>query len=497
MRLTVEKNWSAMWLYTVPAAFLLTLVVIAGSTVNDTSPLKSVVMIVALGAGLFGAFKVAARADVALVFLIMLVWGNISQVLGRFHGIPGIFHLALIAILVATFRDLQTRRVDPGKISLLWLPALAYTLFPLFSATRAIDPSVALENSAELMKAFILFFLVVLLVNSPDRLRTAIWSMAIASATLSMLGIVQQLTGMSLGEMGGFARVKHAQIVGDLFGNRLAGPIGDPGFFGQLLVLSSPPILSLLLTEKDRRMKLLALICLVLTMLGVGLTYTRGSMIVLLFVSVLSLFSFRLVRWRHVPLILASAALGLLLLSGNIGQRLATVAEAVPGHENSLHPDSSIELRWLFANTAVQMFADNPLTGVGSGNYSVNYDQYADKAGSDARHYGDADEGHFAHNLFLETAAETGLTGLFLLGALLISALWSAQALAARVVKQEPGLAISALALRNSTLAYLLTGMLLHGHFQRPVFIVIGLIAALASFPASPGKITDSGVPGR
>jgi len=103
MRLTVEKNWSAMWLYTVPAAFLLTLVVIAGSTVNDTSPLKSVVMIVALGAGSFGAFKVAARADVALVFLIMLVWGNISQVLGRFHGIPGIFHLALIAILVATY----------------------------------------------------------------------------------------------------------------------------------------------------------------------------------------------------------------------------------------------------------------------------------------------------------------------------------------------------------------------------------------------------------
>jgi O-antigen ligase len=239
-------------------------------------------------------------------------------------------------------------------------------------------------------------------------------------------------------------------------------------------------------------MKLFALICLMLTMFGVGLTYTRGSLMVLLFISGLSLFSFRLVRWRHIPLILLAAALGLVLMSGNLGQRLATVAEAVPGHENSLHPDSSIELRWLFANTAVQMFADNPLTGVGSGNYSANYDPYADQAGSDARHYGDADEGHFAHNLFLETAAETGLTGLFLLGALFASALWSAQASAARVARQEPGLAISALALRNSALAYLLTGMLLHGHFQRPVFIVIGLIAALASFSAAPRNITDT-----
>ncbi len=481
MSIMIGIHARSLWLHTVSVALLLTVLIIGLAITFDLPLIKLVMLLPAMAIGLFVASKIASQVELALAVLILLVWTNLSQVLDRFHGIPGIFHLTLIFVFIAILREIRNRRLDLRNLSLLWLPVVAYSVLPLFSSTIASNPLATSGKAGELLKVLTLFSLVMLLVNSPTRIRIALWSISISAAVLSLLGMLQLLSSIDFGELGGFARIKHAHIYDNVFSDRLAGPIGDPGFFGQLLVLSTPFPMSLMVAEQNPRLKLMAFICLSIIVVGVGLTYSRGPLMVLFFIFTISLFSFRLARWQHIPLLVVAALLIFALLPNNLSSRLDSVTEMLPGQVDNLHPDSSVEHRRLFGRTAVAMFEGNPLAGVGVGNFSTRYEYYSDRVGSDARHYGDADEGHFAHNLYYETAAETGLIGLLLLATLFFSALWSAQDSAAWYSYQDRFLMFSALALRNSVFAYLLTSTLLHGDFQRYIFVVLGLIAALAS----------------
>jgi O-antigen ligase len=73
--------------------------------------------------------------------------------------------------------------------------------------------------------------------------------------------------------------------------------------------------------------------------------------------------------------------------------------------------DPSIRGRTAELTAAWEMFADHPLVGVGYGNYIVLYPEYARESGIDLR-----STERNAHNLFLATAAETGIAGLIALG---------------------------------------------------------------------------------
>ena len=52
------------------------------------------------------------------------------------------------------------------------------------------------------------------------------------------------------------------------------------------------------------------------------------------------------------------------------------------------------------------MWADHPLVGVGPDNFEVHYQEYSEAIGTDPR-----PEQRGAHNLYLESLAETGLLG--------------------------------------------------------------------------------------
>jgi O-antigen ligase len=142
--------------------------------------------------------------------------------------------------------------------------------------------------------------------------------------------------------------------------------------------------------------------------------------------------------------------------------------------------DSSVEERMVLMGTAWEMLAANPLLGVGAGNYTARFGEYAERFGSVARDYEDPDAVRYAHNLYLEVGAETGSVGLVLFLGSLLLAFWSLERGRARLLAVGEGrTGALARALQISLGGYMISSLFLHGDFERYLWLFLGLAAAL------------------
>src|SRR5215208_6519515 len=329
----------------------------------------------ALAAGLLLWAVVLRRPGVGLALLCAFVYLNLSQVLVREHGLPSLLQLMVlpIALTAASGRE----GADLRRLPRLAVPVLLgiYSLVLLLSTLLAEDRELADERFAENLKALAICALIAVLAATPRRLRMGAWTVVAAGAFLSALGVAQVLTGSFEQEFGGFARIKQAHIYGRVFEPRIAGPLGDPNFFAQILLVLVPLALTLAGESHRLRSRLRALGAAGLILSATVLTYSRGGALALGCVLLLVLVA-RRVHLRQV--LLGTAALGLLLLlvPPEFTQRLTTVSEILPGgDEETVDLDSSFEERKLFARVAWRMFLDHPLLGVGAGNYTTHYDR--------------------------------------------------------------------------------------------------------------------------
>lgn len=133
----------------------------------------------------------------------------------------------------------------------------------------------------------------------------------------------------------------------------------------------------------------------------------------------------------------------------------------------------------MLMRTAVEMFSDNPLLGVGAGNYTTNFDRYAPGVGSNVSSYEGFGKRRFPHNLYLETAAELGIAGLFLLIVLVATAVVYA-AVASRNLKARGRwrTSRSAAAIAISIIGYGTTSLFLHGDYMQYLWLLVGLSIA-------------------
>jgi putative inorganic carbon (hco3(-)) transporter len=98
-----------------------------------------------------------------------------------------------------------------------------------------------------------------------------------------------------------------------------------------------------------------------------------------------------------------------------------------------------------------------------------------------------------AHNLYLETAAETGLVGLAAFGAIVGMALWRAyqtQKMFMRAGKYDE--AAIAFALLIALVGYLVASNFLHGAFPRYFWLMIGILLALPQTAAALTAVTPA-----
>jgi O-antigen ligase len=439
------------------------------------STLDVAILVAVLG---FGAV-VIWRPTVALVVLILVAYLNLSDILVRWHGAPSVLQALAVPLLLAAWvveRQRGFGRPLPGALT-LWLAAYAAIVW--LSLAWARDAALGEERALAITKAFVVFALVLLLTGSREQLRQSAWTLLAAAAVIGGLGVFQAVAGTYDQTFAGLARVEYAQIYGRVFEPRIAGPVGDPNFFAQMLIPAVPIGLLLAHGATSARERVVAFGSVGVVTAAVVLTYSRGGALAL--GVVLALWLLRQgVSARRLAAGASVIALLVLLVPSDFARRLTTFRQFLPGSGDVLRLDSSFEQRRVLVTTAWHMFLDRPLTGVGAGNYALHYRPYTEATGSVVLEYEEFDQPHYPHNLYLEIAAETGLPGLIAFAAAVLTCfIYLRRARIAFTGAHDRSSASLVTGVQLALIGYLVSSLFLHGHFPRSLWLLFGFCAAL------------------
>jgi O-antigen ligase len=404
--------------------------------------------------------------------LLFILYTRFSDVGISYHGLPSIAQPLVLLLGGALF----VRRTAMGgarglaNITGIWSAAALYLAVLFASAIWAPNANAAVQDGINLLKNLLIVYVIAETFETPRSLRLGIWVLIGAGVVLAGLSVLQALTHTYGNSYFGLAQAPIRQITTGANGERSSGPIGDPNFYSLILAALIPFVLIRLRDEKTLLLRSAALVALGLLLAAQVLTYSRGGLIAVLIMAVFYVPLAR-VRPRHLALGVLVVLPLLSLVPSAYWQRLALLGTGISG---SGQVDMSVQKRAASQQIALEMFADNPIGGVGAANYPDTYFHYALQLDS-------PDAANYAHDLYLQIGAETGLLGLVTFGAsmlLVMRAVWRRRALAARLGdRMTEGLTTSCLL---SLATYLIGSAFLPAAYPRYLWILVGLAVAAA-----------------
>lgn len=432
-------------------------------------------LVIVLGVAVLIATVV--RIDWGLLVVIFIIYTRLSDVAVKYHGVPDVAKsfILVLAIAMAARWILYSNERPHG-----WgRPALVIALFGMVgfaSLFYASDFTEAQAAAVEFFKDGVVAVIITMLLQRGLMFRRIIWTLLAAGILLGTLSVYQYLTGTFDNTYGGFAQAPVQNIVGATNDHRAAGPIGDPNYYAQMMLVLVPLALDRLWNERRRPLRLIALWALAVCSLAIILTFSRGgfvSLVVMLVVMVIY-------RRQQLANWLPALAVGLVLLQfvpSTYTDRMQTLVKVIPGYRSgtTVRQDAALRGRASELLIATQMFYDYPLLGVGLGNYSVRYQEYSRRLGMDPRA-----EPRDAHNLYLEIAAETGLLGLAAFGLLLwvmFRGIWEARKalLAAGLTAYADMISAYAFGL----IGYMTAALFIHAAYPRYFWVLAGIALAI------------------
>jgi len=422
--------------------------------------------------GIFLLIIAVIVPEVALFGLLFIIFINLSDVLINYHGLPSIAKplvgivLGILLIRAAVYKDRFY-----GWRSFLFL-ALLYGLVGMIPMLIAADFGQISLTSQDYIKDVFIGLEIILLIRTPKNLRHAIWVLLLAGLLMAGLTYYQQVTNTLDNPYWGFGKTTYDSISG----LRIAGPIGDPNTFAQIMAVLMPLALERFWNEKKWFLRYLALGILFLCGFSVVFTYSRGG-----FLAIVISLLFMAIRRPPRPTLVVGI-LGILLFVSqlfpeNYVERISTLLSFLPNSKNSVLQDRSFRGRSSENLVGMMMFKDHLLIGVGAGNFNDNYQYYSRRLGLDFRR-----EPRSAHSLYLEIAAERGILGLISFSAIVgftYWSLWRAENSYSRLGRKD--FADLTVALSSGLTAYLIAALFLHDSFIRYFWVLIGVAWAAAS----------------
>ena len=383
-------------------------------------------------------------------------------------GIPiSLTAVLLLALYMLWLFDPRKRSRSIRLFPWVTIPFGLLALWSGLSFLWAAKPSYVLSQFPRALEAFLLFFYAANFLKSKEDIRFVLKCMAVTVALSGLLGICQYTSGDSfnLQFMGG--RQAQLQIDGYVGISRVSGFLGHANVFARFLGCFLPLLLISGVSLDKFPLRSLYLISFALGLMSLILTYSRGAWLAIIFSLVLIASflttkkgrkKFRGVLVRILLLSLVSIII-ILPFSPKIITRLT--------RDDYGAAYSRIPL----AQTALKIIRQNPLTGIGLGNYSYVVPNY------DPDPIVNKDSGPLSvHNIYLHVASELGIPALSLL-------LWVLVAFFAR--------GISALKSADQIIRVLalglvagLAGLCLHGMFEpsnlgHPSFLVLSFVGGL------------------
>lgn len=419
-----------------------------------------------------------------LPLLVFITYTRFSDVIEHFHGVPSFLlplALLMLGILLIRWRFFGEPVPHWERTAIL---IGTYGFIGFTSLLYAADPSRSWLALYEYAKNASLLLVVVLLLRRPHTFHYVVWALLAAGIFLGSITVYQQLTGTFENDYWGFAQTQVKNIVGRTRDYRVGGALGAPNFYAMILIVLVPLALDRFWNAQKWILRLLAAWALTVCTLATIFTFSRGGFLGLCFVL--------LIMFLRRPPRPATLLVSLVVLMGilqfvpaNYTPRLSTIRYLLPASGEDARTDNSFRGRTSEGTVAWQMFMDHPILGVGLSNYNYFYQEYSRPLGLDDRR-----QERSAHNLYLEIAAETGLIGLMVFGAIIWSAIQGMRRTHQLLVATDrEDIANMVWAFLVGLSGYLATSLFLHGSFARYLWLLLGIALALPQIVEQPAKL--------
>ncbi|MBU1661057.1 MAG: hypothetical protein KKD28_06250, partial [Chloroflexi bacterium] len=276
---TVPHTQSRLIISIVIGLFALMMGAAAGALVVGIPNAMNLFVIVV---GLFALLASVARAEWGLLVLVFITYTRFSDIAITFHSAPSTTKsfIALLIMLIIFRWVVYGERPQGWQRSVAFLVGFGVIVFTsLLYAANPEDSQAAIEN---FVKDAIIVVIITVMLHRKQLLYYVIWTLLGAGIFLGTLSVVQYATGTFNMNYGGFAQAPIQHLIGESSGHRVAGPIGDPNFYAQIMLVLVPLALDRLWSEKRRLLRGIALWALVVCVLTVTLTFSRGAFLALI-----------------------------------------------------------------------------------------------------------------------------------------------------------------------------------------------------------------------
>jgi putative inorganic carbon (HCO3(-)) transporter len=231
------------------------------------------------------------------------------------------------------------------------------------------------------VKIILVFALMISTITTPRRLHQMTWVMILASGYIAGRGVNDYLSGVNLVE-----------------GDRLAGAVGgmfkNPNDLALNLVTFLAPTLFVVIHERRTSRRLVAVLIAALMVIATVFTKSRSGFLGLVAMGAVVVYYTARVKPGFVFAVVLAAFMALPAMPSSFWRRMDSIVNP------ELDPTGSRAARIHLINQAVTVFADNPLTGIGAGQFQ-NYNAP-----------GTVERWRVTHNVWLQVAAELGVFGL-------------------------------------------------------------------------------------
>lgn len=435
--------------------------------------------------GIIVVMAIYQKPELGAYLLTIMVFTNASDLLTD-EGLPGVNKPLVAVIFVSILANYLLRT---GKFSKLpemtrveW-SLLGFYLAIVLSTFVAPDKGDAFDIIVDVTKDILIGIILFITLNTREKWETCLRLFLTVMTVVAGLGVLKMALGLDQTFLG-LAQLSNFGQVDDSGMLRYGGPIGEANMWGQALAATFPIAVYRLKYEKKNSRKFLMAIASLLILLAVIYTNSRGAFVALGIVIPLIL-----LQMKVKPLYIMMAGLALVslfaVLPENYSQRLMSLnVFFAPQNEYAIQQDDSLVGRSNQIRAGLAMFQNNPLLGVGFGNFSANYWDYANQLGLvNVGMRASSQIARHPHSLYVEILSETGIIG-FITFSIFFYYLFSYMINARK--KYEAHITDSdwaswMTALTFALITFLISGLFLHGLLFRYIWLLIGyILSALA-----------------
>lgn len=405
--------------------------------------------------------------EVGLPVFIFAIYVNLSANLITFFGLPSLAKpFVALLTMVLVVRSVFFREEIRG----LTLPIImlgVYTLVGAVTLVYVADFTESYNSLIEYLKIAYYSILVVAFIQRPEVLRKTIWMLLFAGILMGSISLYQYATGTTSNVYWGFGQ----SITSDTgTGYRVGGAVGDPNYYAMIMAVLVPIAFDRFWNAKSILLRFFAGWSLIVCVLSVLYTYSRGGFLALSIGAVIMAVRYKL---RLLPALVGGVFLVVIyqFLPANYTERLSTLLYFIPQSTEQQLVDRSIRGRTSANLVAWEMFKDNPLTGVGMSNYENQYFAYARPLGIAL-----SSEVEQPHNLYLQILAERGMLGLVTFLVILYFTFRNLHRTEVYLLQNNnPDLAGMTSSIITCLIIYLLASTFLHDSYIRYFWILIGI----------------------